>query len=94
MTVGIHIARVGYFMVDSLGNIILKNSNETSINRALSADSDHRIIPNSSVPNSNNYPTVSAYLEAEADVDYVLQYMDQNAIITYLRDASGGFPAP
>ena len=95
MTVGIHIARVGFFQVDGVGNIILKNRSDTTISQVLSGGSEHRVIQDATIPNSTDYPNVSTYLQSEADDDYVLQHMDQNMIVTYLRsNNNGGFPAP
>jgi hypothetical protein len=94
MTIGIHVARVGLFTVDAIGNVILKTRDDTPTRQFLSSGSEHRIIPDATIPNSNNYPNVEVYLHAEADDDYVLQHMDQTTIVTYLRNATGGFPTP
>lgn len=94
MAVGIHVVRVGFLKVDGTGNVIDKNSPTTTIGDHLAGSHDHRVIPDANVPNSANHPTVKAYLEAEAGDDYVLEYQDQNTIITYLRNSTGGFPAP
>ena len=41
--------------------------------------------------NENNIVNIKTYLELEAAADYVLEYMDQNTVITYRRTAAGGF---
>ena len=92
MAIQIHVVRVGFLKVDIAGNVIDKESPPTTIKTHLTGSHEHRIIPNVSlVPNSANSPDVKLYLEAEAGDDFVLEYMDQNTIDTYLRTASGGF---
>lgn len=79
--IGIHIVRVGFFRVDADGNKI--DVNATSIKTVMTTSSEHRVFADSAIPNSANNPTVKDYLEAEADDDFVLHYMDQNIIVTY-----------
>jgi|CXWL01.1.fsa_nt_gi hypothetical protein len=93
MAIGIHVVRVGIFPVDSTGTVRSKNDPTVTIKQQLQTSSDHRVIPDVvSIPNSANYPTVKTYLELEAVNNYVLQYMDQNMIVTYLRNSTGGYP--
>jgi hypothetical protein len=94
MAVGIHIVRVAFLKVDGAGTVIDKNSPETTLKGHLTGSHEHRVIPDSNIPNSASYPTVKAYLDAEALDEYVLQYLDQNTVITYLRDNNAGFPEP
>ena len=91
MAIGIHIARVGFFQVDRTGNVLKKDDDSTTLGQTLSGSSEHRIITDTSISTTTNNPTVKAYLEAEAAADYVMEYMDQNSIITYHRTAAGGF---
>jgi hypothetical protein len=92
MVVGLHIARVGIFNVDGLGNVLSNDS--TSIKQRLMADMKHLVIEDDTISNTSGNPTVEEYLKLEADDNYVLSHIDQSTIITYLRNASGGFPAP
>lgn len=93
MAIGIHVARVGVFPVDANGTVRLKSDPTVTIKQQLQGSSDHRVIPDTTlIPNSANYPTVKTYLELEAVSNYVLQYMDQNTIVTYLRNSTGGYP--
>jgi len=91
MAIGIHIARVGFFQVDRTGNVLKKNDDSTTLGQTLSGSSDHRVIEDVAISNTTNNPSTKTYLEAEADDDYVMEYMDQNSIITYHRTAAGGF---
>jgi len=86
MAIGIHIARVNFVPVNSLGVHIDKNgetNNPATIGEMTDFTNEHRIIPDSAMPNTANYPSVTAYLEAEAADNFVLHYMDQNRIVTY-----------
>ena len=92
MAMQVHVARVGFLKVDAQGNVINKESPTTTIKTHLTGSHEHRIIPNVSlIPNTANSPDIKTYLELEAGNDYVLEYMDQNTVITYLRTAAGGF---
>jgi len=85
MTVSsVHYVNVGFFAVNSItGTIIKKDLSSTTINQMKNTSHQHLIIVNSNVPNSAGNPTVEAYLRLEAASKYVLNYMDQNTIITY-----------
>jgi|6_EtaG_2_1085325.scaffolds.fasta_scaffold49664_2 hypothetical protein len=94
MAIGIHVVRVAFLKVDATGAVLSKEDPDVTLKQQLTGGHDHRIISSAIVPNSTTQPTVKAYLEAEASDDYVLEYMDQNTIITYRRTAAGGFSAP
>lgn len=91
MAIGIHVARIGVFNVDATGVVRKKDDPSVTIRQQLETSIDHRVIEDSLIPNSSGNPTVKAYLEAEADDDFVLQHIDQNSIITYHRSSDGGF---
>jgi hypothetical protein len=91
MAMNIHVARVAFLAVDALGNVVSKDSITNTISMQLSGSHEHRILQDDTIPNTVNNPTVKRYLELEAAANYVLQYMDQNSVITYLRTAGGGF---
>jgi len=83
MAVGIHVARTGFLKVDASGNVVDKDSNTTTIAQHLTGSHDHRVLADSSIPNTANNPDVKTYLELEAASDFVLYHMDQNMIVTY-----------
>ena len=91
MAIGIHIIRVNFVTVNlSTGQFIDKNgdtSNPATISEMLAISNEHRVLPDSGIPNSANYPSVADYLEAEAADNYVLHYMDQNTVVTYEHGA-------
>ena len=91
MAMNIHVARVAFLAVDALGNVVSKDSITNTISMQLSGSHEHRILQDDTITNTVNNPTVKRYLELEAAANYVLQYMDQNSVITYLRTAGGGF---
>jgi len=86
MAIGIHVARVNFVAVDGSGQFIDKNAdtaNPATIAEMLNFSNQHRVVADAGIANTANYPTVPAYLEAEAVDNYVIHYMDQNMIITY-----------
>lgn len=91
MAINIHVARVAFLKVDAIGNVVSKDSKTNTLAMQLSGSHEHRILQDDAIANTVGNPTVKRYLELEASIDYIMQYMDQNTIITYLRTASGGF---
>jgi len=91
MAMNIHVARVAFLKVDALGNVVSKDSNTNTIAMQLSGSNEHRILQDDAIANTVGNPTVKRYLELEASDNYIMQYMDQNTVITYLRTAGGGF---
>lgn len=91
MAINVHVARVAFLAVDAVGNALSKDSKTNSLNQYLSGTHEHRVLQDDAIPNTVGNPTVKRYLELEAGDDYVLNYMDQNSVITYKRTAAGGF---
>ncbi len=83
MAIGIHVVRVGLFTVDSNNTRIDKNSASTTINQLKNTRHEFLVIPDAAITTSSSYPTVQAYLEAEAVLGYVLYHIDQTMIVTY-----------
>lgn len=79
----IHVVNIGVFPVDALGVVINKTSKSTTIGTmAVAAGHEHRVIPDSDIPNSAGYPTIKDYLVAENAGGYKFAHMDQTFIIT------------
>jgi hypothetical protein len=79
----IHVVNVGIFPVDAAGNVLEKRSKNTTLKEMMTANTEHRVIPDvSHAPNSAAYPTVKAYLIAEEAAGYLLQHLDQYTIVT------------
>lgn len=90
MAIGVHVARVNFVTVNAAGQFVDKNAdtaNPATIGEMLDIRNEHRILPDPAIPNSVDYPSVPAYIEAEAGNNYVVHYMDQNKIITYEHGA-------
>jgi hypothetical protein len=83
MAIGIHVARVGIFNVDSSGNRIDKNDASTTISQLRDTRQEALVIVDSNIPNTAGYPTIKRYLELEASINYKVQYMDMSFIVTY-----------
>lgn len=82
MSLGVHTVRVGIFNVDSTGSRIDKDNQLTSINQLRYSRQEALVIPDAGILNSNNYPSIKSYIEAEAADGYQLLYMDASFIIT------------
>lgn len=82
MQLDVHVARVGIFNVDSLGNRIDKSNPNTSINQLKATRQDALVIADSNYPNTAGYPTIKSYIEAESNAGYELLYMDSSFVIT------------
>jgi hypothetical protein len=89
MAVSIRVANIKLTHVNALGNAVDKDAVGTTLETIrVSASQEHRVIPNGTgaaeSPNSGGFPTVPAYLDAEAADDHALAYMDQYTIITQM----------
>jgi hypothetical protein len=60
-----------------------KTASTTTIKDTLQTENQHVIMPDQGVPNSIGYPTIKAYLEAEAADGYISYHIDQYMIVTY-----------
>ena len=87
--VEIHHVNIRLVWLDAMGNVVLKDSNTTSledIRRAVTQE--HRIEPNltgsCSTANSADWPTVRDYLALEAASGFAVAYMDQYQLITQM----------
>ena len=95
MAIGVHVVNVAIRKVNSIsGAVLTKEDTTETLKEHMQFSQEHRVVVDSNVPSSATQPTVSTYLDLEAAADYVLEYMDQYTIITYLRNSTGGFPAP
>jgi hypothetical protein len=89
MAINVHVARVGIFNVDQSRNRIDKNSPATSINQLKYSRQDALVIFDSDNPNTNNFPSIKEYIEAEAASGFSLLYMDASFIITGTNGGTG-----
>jgi len=88
----IHVAQIVLVQIDSETGLPFKKETaklsdytspkSVSITRARDFSTEHRILPDVAIPNSANYPTIKAYLEAEAGGGFKFAHMDQTYVIT------------
>lgn len=74
-----HIVNVGLFHINAVGSVVNKNN---AIATQTQFSTEPRIIPTSGVTNSQGYPSISTYLQAEANDGYILVHLDQYLIVT------------
>lgn len=81
----VHVARLGVFTTNYNGVRIDKNDPNTKIGDMLNTKLEMLVIPDSSIPNTANYPSIKTYLELEDGDNFELRHLDQSFIITYER---------
>lgn len=82
MAIACHVVRVGFVTVDSAGARLDKTTATTK--QMLTANTEHRVFEDSAIASSSGSPSVKTYVEREAAAGYVMGYMDQNMVVTYL----------
>lgn len=81
MAVGIHVVYIGRKPIQPDGTVL--NKNTATIQQMQNASGEDRVLADSAIENSAGYPTIKAYLEAEAADNYVLHHISQTMIVTY-----------
>lgn len=76
-----HVVRMSLVQVLATGAI--KTDNAMSIGEKITANTEVRVRPKSTVPNSADYPTIEDYIEAEGADGFVLVHLDQTYIVTH-----------
>ena len=79
-----HVVYVKPTNVDALGNVVLKDSPSTTIKQMMGTNTEMRIVPDISAPNSATSPSIQAYIYAEAALGYKVMYIDNTIIVTQL----------
>lgn len=80
--IGCHVARVAFITVDSAGDRLNK---ATATNKQImTANTEHRVLEDAAIASTADNPTVKQYIEREAALGYIVSYMDQNTVVTYL----------
>jgi len=81
MSVDQHIARTAFVAVNRYtGQVVSKDDPTLPINAFLHTEHQWRVIPDPSLPNTANWPTLAAYLQAE--LPFSLSKISQSMIIT------------
>ncbi len=74
-----HVAQIGLVQIDSVGNEITGGD---PINARFSFSTEHRILPNVAILNTQGHPTLEDYLTAEASDDFLPVHIDQYVVVT------------
>ncbi len=74
-----HTAYLKLTKVNAVGQVIPQGE---PISAHLNFSTEHRIIPDSALPNTANNPTIEQYLALEAADDYEVKQLDQTFVIT------------
>lgn len=77
----VHVAELTLIQKTAAGSI--KRRVEMTIEEALTASTEIRLIDDSDIPNTSGYPTLRGYLELEAADNFQLTHLDQSYVITY-----------
>lgn len=77
----VHVAIIGMIPVSKTGTVKLKN--DMTLGDRMVYSEEPRVLVDVALPNTAGYPTIKAYLEAEAGGGFKLQHLDQNYVITY-----------
>ena len=68
--------------VDQSGNIVEKNNPSTTIAQVMLSNTEMRVIPTASVPNSVNSPSIQQYLDAEDAAGFKVVSINNTMIVT------------
>lgn len=77
-----HFATISLVRVAQDGTIYNASDTNKSLKEALNFTTEHRIIPDASIPNSANYPTIQQYLTLEAASGFQPVQVAQYFVIT------------
>lgn len=88
----VHVATMKQVHVNAIGVVIDKSAKETTYNDIMSGSSEWRVDYDSGIASTGNpagptpttYPTLKVYLEREAALGFMLQFLNQSMVITYL----------
>ena len=88
----IHVAQIVLVHVDSItGEVFVKDSSQMNkftspksptVTARREYSTEHRILPDATIPNSADYPTIPEYLTLENTGGYQFVHMDQTYVIT------------
>lgn len=84
----IHVANIGLTQVTPSGTV--KSRANMTIKEAITASTEHRIIPNPSIPNTSGSPTIADYIVLEEAAGFGLAHIDQYFVITSTSEGSSG----
>jgi hypothetical protein len=82
MAVQVHVASLSLMNISADGTIYQRGSSNISIKKAINFSTEHRVVVDSSIPNTANNPDIKTYLELEANDDFEPVQIFQSIIIT------------
>ena len=79
----IHTVYVKPTLIDFNGNVVDKDDPQTTIQQVVDAEETQiRVIPDASVPNSMNWPTIKQYLAMENSSGFFPKTVSATVIVT------------
>jgi hypothetical protein len=82
MAVEVHVAELSLMNISPDGTIYQRGSSNLSIKKVINFSTEHRVVADSSIPNTANNPSIKTYLELEAGDDFEPVQIFQSLIIT------------
>jgi len=82
MAVEVHVAELNLMNISPDGTIYQRGSSNLSIKKVINFSTEHRVVTDSSIPNTANNPSIKTYLELEARDDFEPVQIFQSLIIT------------
>jgi len=77
-----HFVNVGLVRIATDGSIYNPSDTKKTLKEALRFETQHRVLPDSSIPNSIGYPTIQGYLNLEAASGFVPVQVAEFFIVT------------
>lgn len=79
--IGVHVVDIVMVPISPVGGVVVKNT--SSIGQVVAASTEMRVLPDATIPNSAGYPTIKAFIAAEAASGYKVAVINQSMIILY-----------
>jgi hypothetical protein len=77
-----HFATIGLVRIAPNGTLYNASDTKKSFKEALMFETDHRILPDASIPNSAGYPNIQQYLNLEATSGFQPVQVAQYFVVT------------
>lgn len=82
MAVSVHFVYIALIRIAPDGSVYNTSNSSKTIKESLNFTTEHRIMPDPTIPNSASYPDIKTYLEAEAASGYEPVQVEQTFIVT------------
>ena len=77
-----HFAYIELVKVDTRTGLVIDKNNSTLAGN-LHFDTQHRMVPDPTIPNTAGAPTIQAYLNLEAAANFIPVQVGQSFVLTY-----------